>query len=399
MPLDLREEKNPPSLMPSLDQFALSKLAALEARSQRRRLAETAHGEGARVTRNGRKLLSFCSNDYLGLAAHPAIVEAAAAALEEHGLGAGASRLITGNHPLHAALEERLARWKCADAAMVFGSGYLANLGAIPALAGESDVIFIDELAHACLYAGARLSRAEVVVFPHNDTGALEALLAVERKRFCHALIVTEGVFSMDGDLAPLPAIAEIAGAHDAWLLVDDAHGLGTIAKGRGSAFAFGTEPVLVPLQTGTLSKALGAYGGYLAASAPVIELLTSRARSFVYATALPPAVIAGATAALDFITENPDVTEQPLRNARLFTRALDLPVAASQIVPIVLGDEARAMAASAALEDAGFLVTAIRPPTVPGGTARLRFAFSALHEERDVLALAEAVRSRVLAA
>jgi len=383
----------------SLDKFAQAKLAGLDARAQRRALAETASAGGAHVARNGRKLISFCSNDYLGLAAHPVIVEAAAAALRDHGLGAGASRLVTGNHPLYGALEERLAGWKCADAAMVFGSGYLANLGTIPALASEGDVIFIDELAHACLYAGARLSRADAVVFPHNDTGALEGLLAAERKRFRYALIVTEGVFSMDGDLAPLPALADIAAAHDAWLLVDDAHGLGTIAKGRGSAFAFGASPVLIPLQTGTLSKALGAYGGYLAASAPVTELLTSRARSFVYATALPSAVIAGATAALEFIAENPDVTEQPLRNARLFTRTLDLPLAASQIVPIVLRDEKRAMAASAALEDAGFLVTAIRPPTVPDGTARLRFAFSALHEEQDVLALAQAVRSRVLAA
>ncbi|MFO1186470.1 MAG: 8-amino-7-oxononanoate synthase [Alphaproteobacteria bacterium] len=381
----------------SLDEFALRKLSVLEAGKRRRRLAETAPGEGARVRRGGRELLSFCSNDYLGLAAHPAIVAAASGALRENGLGAGASRLITGNHPLYAALETRLASWKGADAAMVFGSGYLANLGTIPALAGAGDLILIDELAHACLYAGARLSRAEVVPFPHNDTEALSRRLAAQRGRACHALVVTEGVFSMDGDLAPLPALAQLAEVHDAWLLVDDAHGLGTLAGGRGAAHAFGADPVRVPLQTGTLSKALGAYGGYLAASRPVIELLHSRARSFVYATALPPAVIAGAAAALDFVAAHPEIAALPVRNARLFTRALDLPPAQSQIVPMVLGSEERALAASAALEAAGFLVTAIRPPTVPQGTARLRFAFSALHTERDVLALAEAVRARVL--
>lgn len=383
--------------MLSLDAFALEKLAALETGNRRRRLAETAHGQGARVMRGGRELVSFCSNDYLGLAAHPAVVNAASAALREHGLGAGASRLVTGNHPLYAALERRLAKWKGTGAAMVFGSGYLANLGTIPALAGEGDLILIDELAHACLFAGARLSRAEVLPFPHNDTDALSRRLAEKRGRARHALIVTEGVFSMDGDLAPLPALAMLAEAYGAWLLVDDAHGLGTLAQGRGAARAFAPDGVAVPLQTGTLSKALGAYGGYLAASRPVVELLHSRARSFVYATALPPAVIAGAAAALDFLADHPDVSELPLRHARLFTRALDLAPAQSQIVPIVLGGEAQALEASARLEDAGFLVTAIRPPTVPEGTARLRFAFSALHTEREVLALAEAVRSRVL--
>jgi 8-amino-7-oxononanoate synthase len=280
---------------------------------------------------------------------------------------------------------------------MVFGSGYLANLGTIPALAGEGDLILIDELAHACLFAGARLSRARVIQFPHNNTEVLEQSLRMHRGG--HTLIVTEGVFSMDGDLAPLPALAELARAHDAWLTVDDAHGLGTLANGRGSAHAFGHEPVGVPLQTGTLSKALGAYGGYLAASRPVVELLHSRARSFVYATALPPAIVAGAAAALDLVAANPHITERPLASARRFTRALDLPIAQSQIVPLVLGSEARALAASAALEAAGFLVTAIRPPTVPEGTARLRFAFSALHEEEDVLALARCVRERVLGA
>jgi 8-amino-7-oxononanoate synthase len=383
--------------MRSLDQFAIEKLTALEVHAQRRRLAETVYLGAVRVSRSGRSLISFSSNDYLGLSTHPKIVEAAITALRDHGLGAGASRLITGNHPLYAALETRLAEWKGSEAALVFGSGYLANLGIIPALVSTGDLVLVDELAHACLFSGVRLSGARWIAFPHNDGEAVERLLRAERGSARHALIVTEGVFSMDGDLAPLPALAELARAHDAWLMVDDAHGLGTIANGRGTAHAFGPQPVAVALQSGTLSKAIGAYGGYLAASEPVIQLLHNRARSFVYSTGLPPAIIAGAAAALDFIAANPAHTQRPLARARLFTRALDVKLAESQIVPLLLGSEEVALAASAALEEAGFLVTAIRPPTVPEGAARLRFAFSAAHEEADVLALAELVRTRVL--
>jgi len=382
--------------MRSLDQFATEKLATLEACSQRRVLAETASGAGARVRRGGRELISFSSNDYLALSRQPAVVEAAIAALREHGLGAGASRLVTGNHPLYAALEARLARWKGTQSAIVFGSGYLANLGIVPALAGAGDLILADELSHACLLSAARLSGAEFVRFAHNNIAAVERELKTRRARAHHALILTDGVFSMDGDLAPLPEFASLACEHDAWLMVDDAHGLGTVGGGRGSAFAFGAA-VDVPLQMGTLSKAAGAYGGYLCASAPVVALLHNRARSFVYSTGLPPAIVAGATAALDFIAENPAYTGRPLAHARTFTRALDLPLAQSPIVPLILGSEAVALGASAILEAAGFLVTAIRPPTVPEGTARLRFAFSAAHEESDVLALAEIIRTRIL--
>lgn len=382
--------------MRSLDQFANEKLAGLEARAQRRVLAETASQGGARAKRGGRELISFSSNDYLALSQHPAIVEAAIVALKEHGLGAGASRLVTGNHPLYAGLEARLARWKGSAAAIVFGSGYLANMGIVPALAGEGDLILADELSHACLHSAARLSGAEVACFAHNDMAALERALKTRRGVTRHALIVTDGVFSMDGDLAPLPELARLATEHDAWLMVDDAHGLGTVGGGRGSAFAFG-EPVAVPLQMGTLSKAIGAYGGYLCASTPVVQLLHNRARSFVYSTGLPPSVIAGACAAVDFIAANPAYTGRPLAHARAFTRALDLPLAQSPIVPLILGSEQAALGASTTLEAEGFLVTAIRPPTVPQGTARLRFAFSAAHEESDVLALAEIIRTRIL--
>lgn len=379
--------------MRSLDAFALEKLERMAARAERRRLADTARLGGVTLLREGRRYVSFSCNDYLGLARHPAVIAGARRALDEHGAGAGASRLITGNHPLYTALEERLARLKGTADAMVFGSGYLANLGIVPALAEEGDLVIVDELAHACLMSAARLSRAEERRVAHNDVAAVERVLAGERSRARHCLILTDGVFSMDGDLAPLPALADLAQRYDAWLLVDDAHGLGVVGAGRGSAFAFGPDKIDVPLQMGTLSKALGGYGGYLAASAPVCELLRNRARTFVYATGLPPATLGGAIAALDFMAAQPDWVARPLALARRFTAALGRPPAQSAVVPIILGSAEKAIAAQASLAESGYLVTAIRPPTVPPGTARLRVAFSAAHEESDVLALATLMR------
>lgn len=378
----------------SLDAFALEKLAAMEERAERRVLHATAReSAGAYVVRDGRRMISFSCNDYLGLATHPDIVAAAAAALRAHGAGAGASRLVTGDHPLYAALEQRLAKVKDSEAALVFGSGYLANIGIVPALAGPGDLVLIDELAHACLMSGVRLSRADEHRFAHNDVAAVEAVLKARRASYRHCLILTDGVFSMDGDLAPLPALAALARRYDCWLMSDDAHGLGVIGGGRGSAFAFGPQKVDVPLQMGTLSKAMGNYGGYLCASQPVIDLLKSRARSFVYSTGLPPATLAGAVAALDFMTLHPEWVARPLNHARRFTGALGLPLAQSAIVPLIVGKSPAALAASDVLGAQGFLVAAIRPPTVPAGTARLRFAFSAAHEDSDIDRLIEAVR------
>jgi 8-amino-7-oxononanoate synthase len=384
-------------VMSSLDEFAQEKRAALEARLELRHLEATARQAGAHVMRNGRQLVSFSCNDYLGLSSHPAVIEAAAKALRDYGTGAGGSRLVTGNNPLYAVLEEKLARFKQTEDAMVFGSGYLANLGIVPALAGRGDLVLIDALAHACLMSGTRLSGAEEIRFPHNDTAFVARTLGARRAAFRHVLILTEGVFSMDGDLAPLPELAAIAARYDAWLLTDDAHGTGVVGGGRGAAFAFGPEKVSVPLQMGTLSKAIGGYGGYLCASAAVVDLLRSRARSFVYATGLPPASLAGAIAALDIIESEPGLVARPLTLAQAFTRALNLPLAQSAIVPVIIGDSGKALQAMAVLEEAGFLVTAIRPPTVPAGTARLRFAFSAAHRAEEVDGLAALVRERIL--
>ncbi len=380
----------------SLDGFAAAKLARLEAQRLRRRLVETdRHGEVA-VRRNGRELISFCCNDYLNLSHHPRVIAAALAATERYGTGSGASRLVTGNHPLFAVLEARLARLKQAEDCVIFGSGYLANLGIVPALAGPGDLILADELSHSCLLAGTRLSGAEAHIFRHNDLAHLEELLAAHRAGARHCLILTDGVFSMDGDLAPVHELAALAKAHDAWLMTDDAHGIGVLGEGRGSSFIGGAKAD-VPLQMGTLSKAIGSYGGYLCASRPVVDFIRTRARTLIYSTGLPPASVAAAIAALDVIEEEPDYAALPVKKARAFTSALGLPEAESPIVPIVIGDEKATLDASALLEAEGFLVTAIRPPTVPAGTARLRFTFTAAHRDEDIARLAALVRARIL--
>lgn len=372
--------------MPSLDEFAKDKLAVLEGAHLRRSLADTLRTEGIWAVRNGRRLLSFSCNDYLGLTQHPALKAAAIEAIARYGVGAGASRLVTGNHPLYAELEAGLARLKGTEAACVFGSGYLANAGIAPALAGSGDFILIDELAHSSLWAGTRLSRAEVRTFQHNDAGHAEMLLQQHRARHSRALIVTESVFSMDGDRAPLRQLAALAMHHDAWLVVDDAHDLN-----------IRNHDADVPLRVGTLSKALGGYGGYIAASQVVIDLIRNRARTLIYSTGLPPATLASSIAALDLIEREPQLLAQTLAKARAFTRATNLPEAQSAIVPIVIGSAQDALDASRMLEDEGFLVVAIRPPTVPDGTARLRLAFSALHPDTEVARLAGVVRDRIL--
>jgi len=383
--------------MRSLDEFATAKLDELERTSLRRALVDTTRVTAIWLLRNGRRLLSFCCNDYLNLTHHPAVKEAAIEALRVHGVGAGASRFVTGNHPLFSELEARLARLKETEAACVFGSGYLANLGIIPALIGPDDLVLIDELAHACLWAGARLARAAVVPFRHADVEHVELLLAQLRRHHRRALIATDGVFSMDGDIAPLHGLATLAQRHDAWLMSDDAHGLGVVGGGRGSNFLGGTKAD-VPLQMGTLSKALGSYGGYICASAAVVDLIRNRARTVIYSTGLPPAIVAAAIAALEVIEREPAYAALPLAKARAFARGARLPEPVSPIVPVLLGEAEAALKASRLLEDHGFLVVAIRPPTVPEGTARLRLTFTAQHPDDEVERLAEVVRTRILA-
>ncbi|HBM87759.1 MAG: 8-amino-7-oxononanoate synthase [Parvibaculaceae bacterium] len=382
--------------MSSLDDMALRKLAELEAGNLRRRLKETDRNAGAYVVRDGRTLISFCCNDYLNLAHDPRVIEAAKHALDERGASSGASRLVTGNHSIFTELERRLAALKQTDDCVVLGSGYLANLGIIPTLMKPGDLVLADELSHSCLLSGTDLSGATSFRFRHNDMAHLTELLETHRAAAKHCLIVTDGVFSMDGDLAPVAEMAEMAKLHDAWLMTDDAHGIGVLAEGRGSSFVTGTKAD-VPLQMGTLSKAIGSYGGYICASQPVIDLLRTRARTLIYSTGLPPASAAAAIAALDIIETEPDYAALPVEKANRFTRALNLPAAESPIVPLVLGDPETTLKASAFLEEEGFLVTAIRPPTVPKGTARLRFTFTALHKDKDIDRLADLVRTQIL--
>jgi 8-amino-7-oxononanoate synthase len=377
--------------MSSLDVYAAEKLAEAERAHLRRTLVSTGRIEGPRMRRDGREMVSFCCNDYLGLAQDPALRRAAAVAAEEHGVGSGASRLVTGNHPLYGELEPRLARLKGVEDACVFGSGYLANIGLVPTLVGEGDLVLYDALSHASTHAGIRLSRALAQAFAHNDVGDLRRALGGQRAAYRHCLILTEGVFSMDGDRAPLDRIAELSAEFDAWLMVDDAHGFGVLGGGRGSAFEFDPRP-RIDVHMGTLSKAVGAYGGFVAAPRVVVDLVRTRARSLIYSTGLPPPIVAGAIAGLDILASEPIRAAAVLAKARRFTAALALPPAQSAIVPIVLGESDRALAASAALADRGFLVTAIRPPTVPPGTARLRVTFSAAHDDRDVDRFADAI-------
>lgn len=377
---------------PSLEKFAARKLAGLEKRQLRRRLKESNNSAGMQVERDGQTYVNFCSNDYLGLANDPRVIKAAQDATARYGAGSGASRLVTGGHHLLFELERRLARLKGTEDCIVFGSGYLANLAIAPALLGVGDLVLVDELAHACIHAGAELSRAQIRKFRHNDLDHLRELLDTERSAYRHAMIMTDGVFSMDGDFAPLPEMLALADRYDAWTLVDDAHAVGVVGAGKGSSAHFASQAT-PPLQMGTLSKALGSYGGYLCASHTVCELLRTRARPLVFTTALPPASIGAALAALDIVESDAKRRERPLELAKRFCAAVGLPVPVSPIVPVLLGSEARALDASARLQDQGFLVTAIRPPTVPRGTARLRITFSATHTEADIDQLAQAVR------
>jgi len=359
--------------MPALLDIAREQLALAARQSLARSVTETERLGGARVRRQGKEYVSFSCNDYLGLAHHPRVIAAARAALERYGAGAGASRLVTGSHPPYAELERLLAELKGTERALVFGSGYLANLGVIPALVGKNDLILADRFSHACTWDGARLSHATLMRYEHNRLEHCRELLEQHRAGFERCLILTETVFSMDGDRGPVAGLSALALEHDAWLMTDDAHGLGIFSADRAD------------VQMGTLSKAAGSYGGYVCARSDVIAFLENRARSLLFATGLPPASVAAATAALRIMRDDPELVKKPLENARLFTAALGRQPAQSPIVPVIVGQAGTALAASAALEADGYLVVAIRPPTVPPGTARLRFAFSAMHEAEDV--------------
>ena len=380
-------------------------LADLDARSLRRNLTER-HGpqRGDHIEIDGQLLVNFGSNDYLGLASDPTIIDAVRSALDNYGWGSGASPLVTGRSNLHAELERQLAEFEGAEAALLFPSGYAANVGTIGALAGNADVIFSDQLNHASIIDGCRLSGAKVLKYRHRDIDHLSDLLSqiADSRRWSflnyrRRLIVTDSLFSMTGELAPLPQIADLANLHGAMLLVDEAHATGVFGPdGRGVCQHYGIERD-VHARVGTLSKALGGLGGFVAGSKNLIDWLANRARTYVFSTAPPAAFAAAGLAALELVDKEPKRREAVLANARMLRGQLQeagiaVDTSESQIIPVVLGNPNRTLAAAAELRQRGFFVPAIRPPSVPVGQSLLRISLTYLNTEEQITALVGAL-------
>lgn len=353
--------------------------------------------QASRVTCNGQEVLLLCSNNYLGLAEHPALASASMAAIERYGTSSGASRLVSGTMELHERLEGAVATFKRREAALLFNSGHAANTGIIPALVGRGDVVFSDRLNHASIVDGIMLSGARLLRYPHNDFGQLASLMEKHAKGRC--LIVTDGVFSMDGDIAPLAELVTLKRRHGALLMVDDAHGSAVLGeRGRGSAELLGVGGD-VDIQMGTFGKALGSFGAYAAVSAELRELLINRARSLIFSTSLPPSVLAASLAAVELV-QTPEGDELRARlgaNASFFRSGLaeagfSIPAGSTQIVPLVVGSAVTTMQFSEALLAEGFFAQGIRPPTVPAGTSRIRFTLMATHTHADLVAAVERI-------
>ncbi len=358
-------------------------------RHELRRLSVIDAVEGPFVTINGNRLLLMCSNDYLGLAGHPALIEAARTAMQKYGFGAGASRLMSGTTFLHRALEDRIASFKGTEAALVFNSGYAANTGIIPALVREGDVILSDALNHASIVDGCRLSKARTEVYRHGDAVRVEELLQ-KSSNARRKLIVTDGVFSMDGDIAPVDRLVSLAEQYGAILMVDDAHATGVLGKsGKGTIEHFKLDG-RIPVQIGTLGKALGSFGAYIAGSRDLIEYMLNTSRSFMFSTALPPAVCAASSAAIDIVEREPERRKQLWENRKRLIQGLaflNITTGATEtpIIPIMVGDSEKALKASNKLFEYGIYAGAVRPPTVPDGRARIRITVMATHSADDI--------------
>jgi 8-amino-7-oxononanoate synthase len=372
-----------------------SRLADLRDADLFRRTRLVSGPQGPRVVLDGRPVLLLCSNNYLGLADHPRVREAAADAAMRWGVGAGSSRLVSGTMTIHRRLEERLAAFERTEAALLFGSGYLANVGVLSALAGPGEIVLSDELNHASIVDGCRLARADTRVYDHCDLDHLEHLLREADGRA--SVIVTDSVFSMDGDVAPLAGIVELAHRHDCRVVVDEAHGTGCVGPdGRGAVAEAGLEGE-VDVVVGTLGKALGAYGAYAACSAAMAQFLTNSARSLIFSTAPPPPAVAGALAALDLLVEQPRRVERLRQNAdtlrdELAREGFEVAGSTTQIVPLIVGDAGLAMRICEAALERGVFAQAIRPPTVPAGTSRLRLAVMASHTKAELREAAQAL-------
>jgi 8-amino-7-oxononanoate synthase len=344
---------------------------------------------GTRVLVDGKELLMMASNDYLGYCSHPAIKQAAQKAVHTWGAGSGAARLISGNAAIFRDLEKKISRLKGTEDALVFSTGYMANIGLLSAVAEKEDIIYSDALNHASIVDGCRLSRARVEIFPHGDTGALETLLK-NGKKFRRRFIITDGVFSMDGDLAPLPRLAELARSYCAQLIVDDAHGTGVLGhRGGGTIEYFGLEGQ-IDIIMGTMGKALGCFGAFVAGSSELRDYLINRARTFIYTTALPPAMIAGAIAAIELLEKEPQTRQALQDNISFFRRGLqdlgfNIAASTTQIIPVLVGDTQTAIRLAGDLMEEGLFIQAIRPPTVAEGSARLRITLMATHTKDDL--------------
>jgi 8-amino-7-oxononanoate synthase len=378
------------------------RLAELEELGLYRRLRMVSGPQGPRVVLDGRPVLLLCSNNYLGLADHPRVREAAADAAMRWGVGAGASRLVSGSMTVHRRLEEALAEFEGTEAALLFGSGYLANMGVVSALAGPGEVVFSDELNHASIVDGCRLARADTFVYEHCDVEHLAWGMRQAEGR--GALIVTDGVFSMDGDVAPLVDIVELARRHDARVVVDEAHGTGAIGPGGRGAVADAGLDGEVDVIVGTLGKALGSYGAYAACDAEMAEFLVNTARSLIFSTALPPPAAAGALAALELLCEQPRRVDKLQSNAdalrdELVREGFEVTGSTTQIVPLVVGDARLAMRVCEAALERGVFAQAIRPPTVAEGTSRLRLAVMASHTRDELRDAARTLGRAAMAA
>ena len=359
-------------------------LEELKSRNLYRQCRRISGAQGPEVIVDGRRVILLCSNNYLGLADHPALARAASKAASSFGFGAGASRLVSGTMDLHCELEERLAKFKRAERCLLFNSGYHANIGVLSSLASENDVIYSDALNHASIIDGVRLSRATARIYPHLDVTALEKMMRTETVKG-RKIIVTDGVFSMDGDVAPLDELVKLKRRYDALLVVDEAHATGVVGPGgRGLAAEFGLDHE-VDISVGTLGKALGSFGAFAAGRSEMIEWLINTARSFIFTTALPPPVVAASIAALDVMEREPERIEALKKNARYVRRRMveigfDLRENGIPIIPLIIGDSAKAVNFAAELFEEGIFCQAIRPPSVPAGSSRLRITVMATH-------------------
>ncbi len=367
-------------------------LADIKTKGLYREFKTIESGQTPRIMKDGRELILLSSNNYLGLSDHPEVKKASMDAIEEYGTGAGGSRLTTGNTDLYNSLEEKLVNFKGTEDAIVFSTGYMANIGAISTLMNKNDLILSDELNHASIIDGCRLSHAEVKIYPHRDTSFVEKIL--RESKHPRKLIVTDGIFSMDGDIAPLPEISELAEKYDAIVMVDDAHATGVLGRHcRGTADHFNLD---VEINMGTLSKALASIGGYIAGSTELVTYLRNRARAFIYSTALPPPAVAAAKTAMDII-EKERPAKKLWQNIAFYKKGLlDLGITVNSdthIVPVMTGDTEKTVEAASLLEKLGVFVQGIRPPTVPEGRGRIRTSLMATHSENDIMEALDAFR------